>query len=166
MLDGRHAFIRPVLPRDLADLRRAVERADSETLRARFLGARPPRSAQEFRRLVSVDYEGRLALVAFAPTGQGIAIARYERLANSDTAEVAVAVDPAWRHVGLATELVQLLAEGAVAQRLRHFTAEFFANNLDVADLLTDANLPGQLVQDSLGVTLADIELPHDGSGG
>lgn len=57
---------------------------------------------------------GRLAPAGSDPaTGQGIAIARYEPV-DERTAEVAVAVDPAWRRAGPATAMVGLLARAAL----------------------------------------------------
>lgn len=162
LLDGRHALLRPILPDDGAELRRAVEHSDATTLRRRFLGGRPPRSDQEFQRLVCVDYDRRLAVVALDPDGPGVGIARYESLGDTDTAEVAVAVDPAWRHVGLATALIQLLAAAAVGNGLRHFTAEFFADNRDVNDLIAEAGAPYHVTGDSAGVMAAEIELPTE----
>lgn len=162
LLDGRHALLRPILPADGAELRRAVEHSDPTTLRRRFLGGRPPRSDQEFERLVRVDYNRRLAVVALDPDGPGVGIARYEALGDTDTAEVAVAVDPAWRHVGLATALVQLLAVAAVGNGLRHFTAEFFTDNRDVTDIIAEAGAPYSVTGDSAGVIAADIDLPAD----
>ena len=165
LLDGRSVFVRPVLPDDAAELRRAVEQADPETLRRRFLGGRPPQSDHEFRRLVCVDYERRFAVVAFALDGRGVGIARYEALRDSDTAEVAVAVAPAWRHVGLATALVPLLAAAAVRNGLRCFTAEFFADNVDVTDLIAETGAPYQNSSAS-GVAVAEVTLPGGGPGG
>ena len=160
LLDGRHALLRPIRPDDGPELRRAVEHSDPTTLRRRFLGGRPPRSDQEFERLVCVDYNRRLAVVALDPDGPGVGIARYEALGDTDTAEVAVAVDPAWRHVGLATALVQLLAAAAVGNGLHHFTAEFFADNRDVTDIIAEAGAPYRVTNDSAGVIAAEIELP------
>lgn len=160
--DGREVHLRPILPSDAAELRRAVEHTDPETLRRRFLGARPPRTDQQFEHLVCVDYHRRLAVAALGADGQGVGIARYEAVGDTDTAEVAVTVDRAWRHVGLATVLVQLLAAAAMKNGIRRFTAEFFADNLDVADLLADAGAPYQRSDSPAGVSAAEVELPHD----
>lgn len=159
LLDGREAFIRPVLPGDAAALRKAVDRADPETLRTRFLGGSPPRSEKAFERLVCVDYVRRLALVALAPDGQGVGIARYEALGDAGAAEVAVVVDSQWRHVGLATTLLQVLATGAINNGILQFTAEFFADNLDVADLLAEAGRPFRTRADESGVVTAHLAL-------
>jgi predicted GNAT family acetyltransferase len=57
-----------------------------------------------------------------------VAIARYEP-AGDDKAEVAVAVSPAWRHVGLAAALIALLAEAALERGVITFTASYLAAN-------------------------------------
>ena len=63
--------------------------------------------------LTQVDYVRRFALVAIDPVRRnGVAVARYESVGNG-VAEVAVAVAPAWRDAGLATELIQLMARAA-----------------------------------------------------
>lgn len=164
LLDGREVLLRPILPSDEQQLREAVGRADPETLRMRFLGGRPPVSDADFAHLVNLDYVDRLAVVAVTRDGTGVGIARYERLRDQpDTAEVAVAVDPAWRHVRCATELVTLLGEGALRNGVRRFQAEFFADNVDVTDLLKEAGLRYVVQPDESGVVTVDVVLPDVG---
>ena len=161
LLDGRRVFLRPILPTDAAELERAVAAADPETLRRRFLGGRPPHTPDEFEHLVRVDYRRRSAIVAVAEDGHGVGIARYEALGDTDTAEVAVAVDPDWRHVGLATALLRQLAVGAVANGIHRFEAEFFADNLDVTDLLQEAPAPHHNLAEGAGVVTVELSLPE-----
>jgi acetyltransferase len=165
LLDGRKVFLRPILPTDLEELQRAVAAADPETLRRRFLGGSPPRTREEFQRLVEVDYARRLAVVALAEDGKGVGIARYEALTDTGTAEIAVAVDRDWRHVGLATALLQLLAKGAAANGIHRFTAEFFADNLDVTDLLEEAETPYRNLEEGAGVISVELSLPEEAAG-
>jgi RimJ/RimL family protein N-acetyltransferase len=137
--DGRQVFIRPIVPADAAGLAQAITDADADTLRRRFLGGAPPVTPALLARLTQVDYRHRFALVAFDQvTGQGVAIARYE-LADPGTAEVAVVVNPAWRRVGLATELIAMLAQAALDRGIVTFTASYFAGNRPVAALVEDA---------------------------
>lgn len=42
------------------------------------------------------------------------------------------------------------------------FTAEFFADNVDVMDLLAESSLPYQSSEDSSGVVTAEVVLPTD----
>lgn len=162
LLDGRSVFVRPVLPDDVVELRRAVEQADLETLRSRFLGARPPRTDREFERLTVLDHDRRSAVLALTADGRGVGIARYDAATGTDVAEVAVAVDPQWRRVGLATALIRLLAAGAVRNGIHHFTAETFETNLDVRELFADTGLPYTTTSSAAGVVTIKIALPMD----
>lgn len=166
LLDGRRVHLRPILPSDAPQLRDAIARADPETLRRRFLGARPPVKDSDIARLTQVDYRDRMAVVALDEDGQGVGIARYDAAESLDpdepgrTAEIAVAVDPAWRHVSLATCLLRALAERAATVGIRHFHAEFFADNLDVVELLAESGLEVERQPTEVGVQTADITLP------
>jgi GNAT superfamily N-acetyltransferase len=140
--DGRKVFVRPIVPADIDALRAAIANADPQTIHDRFLGGRPPTDETALRRLTTVDYVYRLALAAVAPDGSGIAIARYEGKADSDLAEVAVVVDPAWRRVGLASGLLRMLASAALERGIHRFTAISYADNIDVQDILARSGLP------------------------
>ena len=139
--DGRAVRIRPILPGDGPALAEAIRTADPETIRGRFLGGRPPVTPELVRHLTVVDYQARFALVAIDPvSGGGVGIARFETVADDDgVAEVAVAVGSAWRHAGLGTELLRLLAEAAAERGVRTFTGRYWAENRPVAALIEDA---------------------------
>lgn len=144
LADGRQVFLRPVVPGDLPELQRAIENADPETLRRRFLGGGPPRAEHQLRRLVDVDYHYRFALAAFDEQGAGVGIARYEGERTWPTVDVAVVVDPAWRSTGLGTELVRGVVARAVSQGASAVSADFYCDNLRVQQMLRDAKLPEQ----------------------
>lgn len=137
--DGRTVTVAPLTPADATELGEALRRADPETLYRRFCGPPPRVTANLLRYLTELDYVRRFALVARAPDGQGIAIARYETLDDTDVADVAVAVAPEWRRAGLATALVRLLAEAALARGITRFSATYLAENRQVAGLLNEA---------------------------
>jgi RimJ/RimL family protein N-acetyltransferase len=134
--DGRRVFIRPILPSDAPELAEALETADPDTLRRRFLG-RPPRVTPALlAHLTTVDYVQRFALVAVDPaTQRGLAIARY-RHAGGGVAEIAVAVSPAWRRLGLGTVLIRFLARAAAERGINTFTARYLTDNRPIAALL------------------------------
>ncbi|MGW3101223.1 N-acetyltransferase family protein [Streptomyces sp. NPDC001100] len=159
--DGRRAAIRPIVPSDAPALATAIRSADAETLRRRFLGGPPRLTPELLTRLTTLDYNLRFALVATeATSGKGIAVARYEHVADG-VAEVAVAVDPAWRRVGLATALVELLAQAALERSIHTFTASYVAENRPVTALLSLADLtaPRTIGQ---GLAESEVELDHD----
>jgi GNAT superfamily N-acetyltransferase len=163
--DGRQVFIRPILPSDAAELARAIKTADADTLRRRFLGGPPAVTPALLAHLTRLDYQRRFALVAIDPaTGHGVAIARYEP-AGDDTAEVAVAVSPSWRHVGLATALIALLAQAALERGIVTFTASYLAANRPVAALVGRADGHGRQVIEQ-GIAEFSVALEqHDAAG-
>jgi GNAT superfamily N-acetyltransferase len=144
--DGRRVLIRPILPSDAPELGEAIKTADPDTLRRRFLGAPPRVTPALLAHLTVVDYVRRFALVAIdTVTGRGAAVARYE-LAGEGVAEIAVAVRPAWRRVGLGTVLILCLAKAAAERGIHTFSASYLAENRPVAALVEDAGGLGRQV--------------------
>lgn len=160
--DGRRVLIRPILPGDAPELADAIKTADPDTLRLRFLGGAPRVTPALLAHLTVVDYMRRFALVAIDPvTGRGVAIARYEP-AGEGVADVAVAVRPAWRRVGLATVLVLLLAKAAAERGIHAFSASYLAENRPVAALVKDA---GGLGRQVIEQGIAEFSLAIEGTG-
>ena len=161
--DGRAVHVRPVVPSDVEELSRAIDSADAETLRRRFLGGGPPRGLEQRLRLVTVDYVRRFAVAAFAEDGSGVGVARYEGETTWPTVDIAVAVHPAWREQGLARELLRLVVRRAVEKGAQYLSADFYADNVRVTDLLAEAHMPEQrtvshgVVQDRIAVSGADL---------
>jgi GNAT superfamily N-acetyltransferase len=144
--DGRRVLIRPVLPSDAPELADAIKTADRDTLHRRFMGGAPRVTPKLLAHLTVVDYVQRFALVAIDPaSGRGVAIARYEP-AGEGVAEIAVAVRPEWRRLGLATVLVELLAKAAAERGIHTFSASYLAENRPVAALVQDAGGLGRQV--------------------
>jgi GNAT superfamily N-acetyltransferase len=143
--DGRRAFVRPIIPSDAEALAEAFRDADVDTLRRRFLGAPPPVTRELLDRLTTVDYRSRFALVAGAgsdgDSGAGIGVARYETV-RGGAAEAAVAVDRAWRRVGLASAMMEILAQAAVERGVGEFTATYLAENRPITALVNLAGAP------------------------
>jgi RimJ/RimL family protein N-acetyltransferase len=156
--DGRRAFVRPIIPSDAEALAEAFRTADADTLRRRFLGAPPPLTSDRLRRLTTVDYRLRFALVAGGGAGRGIGVARYEA-AGDGRAEAAVVVDPGWRRAGLATAMVELLARAALERGIDTFTAMYLAENRPVTALV---NLAGDTGERLIRQGIADIAVRLD----
>ena len=159
LADGREVFIRPIRPDDAGGLRSAIEAADYDTLHARFLGSAPTDDAS-IRHLVEVDYDRRLALVAFTPDGRGVGVARYEGQPASSSAEIAIAVHVDFRRVGLGTALVRRLGEAALARGITRFTAVTQAENRPALSVLTASGLPFTL---KITQATAEIVMALDG---
>ena len=65
--DGRSVLIRPIQPSDAPALAEAIESADADTIRRRFLGGHPQVTPELLDYLTTVDYTSRFALVAIEP---------------------------------------------------------------------------------------------------
>ena len=157
--DGRRIYIRPIVSQDADALAEAIRTADRDTLYMRFMGFPPKIDDKLLRHLTEVDYHHRLALVAFDETGLGVAIVRYEGQPGSDEAEVAIAVRPEWRHVGVGTTLLAYLAEAAADRGIARFTAMFLADNYLLVELLRDAHVDEQRRNRGSGVVEDVIQL-------
>lgn len=158
--DGRSVLIRPVQPRDASALGEAIESADADTIYRRYLGGHPQVTPELLHFLTTVDYTGRFALVAVEPASQrGVAIARYEPAEQDGTAEVAIAVTPGWRDVGLATKLLHMLAQAASERGIHTFTGTYLADNRPVTALINAADEPAHQVT-SDGTARFSVALP------
>jgi RimJ/RimL family protein N-acetyltransferase len=136
--DGTVLTIRPVVPDDAGELARAYAEADADTLYYRFFTAAPHIGAKQIHYLAGVDYDRRLALVAFDESGNGVGIARYEGLGDSPRAEVAVVVHPDWRRRGIATDLLRKLEAPARERGFEAFAAVYLPSNAAVAGLISN----------------------------
>jgi RimJ/RimL family protein N-acetyltransferase len=142
LLSLRHGTlvrIRPVEPGDKPRLQRGLRRLSPETVRRRFLAAKPVFSDRELRYLTEVDGVDHLALVAVlaADPEQVVGVARCVRTApDSDTAEFAIVVGDALQGEGLGTVLAGALADAACEVGIRRFSATTLADNEAVERLL------------------------------
>jgi RimJ/RimL family protein N-acetyltransferase len=158
--DGRSVLIRPIAPSDAPALAEAIDSADADTIRRRYLGRHLQVTPELVDYLTTVDYARRFALVAVEPASQrGVAIARYEPAEQDGTAEVAIVVTPGWRDVGLAAELLRLLAQAASERGIHTFTGTYLADNRPVTALINEADEPADQAT-SGGIAEFSVRLP------
>ena len=150
LADGTALTIRPILPTDADEMEAAYRAADAETLRHRFFTAAPHIGAKQIHYLADVDYDRRLALVAFSDGGEGVGIARYEGLGDPDTAEVAVVVHSDWRRRGIATELLRRLEAPARQRGIEEFEAVYLPENDAVAGVFDRIGYSPPVLEDGL----------------
>jgi acetyltransferase len=155
LADGRSVFIRPVVPGDAAELGFEIKQADPETLYSRFFRSSVRVDDELLTYLTVLDYDRRFALAAFAETG--VAIARYEGTPGSDVAEMAVAVKPQWRRIGLATILLSRLQDAARANGIRTLRADFLAENAAARGLINRAGFDAPVYELGVGSVENDL---------
>jgi GNAT superfamily N-acetyltransferase len=130
--DGTRIRIRPIEPGDKAMLATGLRRLSAETIRKRFLAAKPRFSSSELRYLTEVDGRNHIALVAVLDSRPDVlvAVARCVRLPDQEaTAEFAIVVGDPWQGKGLGRALATALADAAAAAGIRRFAATMLADN-------------------------------------
>lgn len=129
---GREMLIRPIRPDDGARLQVAHERLSPESRYRRFLAAKPHLNSHEVRYLVDIDGSSHVALVATGPDDAGwiLGVGRYVRLPDDpEAAEFAIVVADHIQGEGLATQLLERLADAAVRNGFTRFQATVLADN-------------------------------------
>ena len=128
--------VRPIEASDVELLRRMFYRLSAETVYKRFFRPIVEPSPSVLRHLCDVDHDRRDALVAVDAAGEIVAVARYDRLGDSDEAEVAVVVEDRWQGHGIGARLVTKLGRLAESRGLQVFTATMLGDNRAAAKLL------------------------------
>ncbi len=129
---GRVVLIRPIRRDDAARLQVAHDRLSPESRYRRFLTAKPHLTPSEVKYLTDVDGSSHLALIATSPDDAGhiLAVGRYVRLPEDpEAAEFAIVVADHIQGEGLATELLERLADAAGRNGFKRFTATILADN-------------------------------------
>jgi GNAT superfamily N-acetyltransferase len=166
--DGTKVRLRLLRRGDRKPLVEGFDSLSEETRYRRFFTAMPRLTESMIRKLLDVDGENRVALVAEAADGEAEprgfwGIARFSRLLESpDLAEAAVAVvDPLQRR-GLGKLLLTRLADAARERGITHFQAEIQRTNEPMNALLHDLDATAR---PSFRGTLAvyDVVLPEAG---
>jgi RimJ/RimL family protein N-acetyltransferase len=129
---GTRVLIRPIEGGDKERLANGLRQLSEESIRRRFLAAKPRFTTAELRYLTEVDGVNHIALVAVLEEDpdQLVAVARCVRLPDRPgTAEMAIVVGDPWQGQGLGRELVQRLADAAAAAGVRRFAATMLGDN-------------------------------------
>lgn len=146
--DRSKVQLRPIVAEDEPLLHEAVASMSERTVYFRFFSPIKRMSDALAHRLAVVDYHDRFALVATAhrPRGQEstqegrkdriVGVARYDRAANTDMAEVAVAVIDEFQRRGLGSVLLSELARVARLHGIRTFQLIVLPENSEMLGLL------------------------------
>ena len=156
--DGTRILLRPIEAADKARLSVALARLSQETIRRRFLAAKPNFSAAELRYLTEVDGHHHLALAAFLAEDPEtiVGVARCVRLPDQPlTAEFAIVVGDPFQGRGLGTLLARELAAAARAAGIRRFAATMLGDNDAVRRLM--GTISAHLQRDRLDGGLREV---------
>jgi acetyltransferase len=138
--DGTTVEIRAIRADDKSRLAAGHARLAAESQRRRYLAAKPRLTAADLRYLTEIDGHDHVALVAVLADRPHtiVAVGRFVRLAGDpQTAEFAIVVGDDLQGQGLGGRLAELLAERAVAEGVKRFTATTEVDNDPAQRLMT-----------------------------
>ena len=144
--DGTPIVIRAVRSDDRDRMREASSRLSPEAIYLRLFAPKKELTEAGLKRLIEVDFEREVALVAtIGSEAQEVLIGggRYVRADKSaQTAEVAFTVDGRYRGQGIASRLLQHLAAIARVHGITRFEAEVLAENRPMLSVFARSGLP------------------------
>src|SRR6478609_7482642 len=136
--DGGTVHIRPVMPSDSDEIDAFHVRQSRETIYFRYFSPLPRLSARDLKRVTTIDYVTRMALVALLG-GEIVGVASYDIWPDRNEAEVAFIVDDGHQGRGLATVLLEYLAVAARENGLDGLTATVLPTNRKMLGVFHDA---------------------------
>jgi acyl-CoA hydrolase/GNAT superfamily N-acetyltransferase len=145
LMDGRSIVIRPARITDEDALRRLFSSMGDDDTEPRRVFRLEHLTHQEIQRLVDLDVENEMLLVAVADAqgaGDLVAVAEYRLDPATGLARIGFAVDAGWRLQGLGTLLMTRLTELARARGIRGLTATVHRSNRPMLSLFEKSGLP------------------------
>lgn len=142
--DGTCVWVRGIRPEDAPALQRLVGRSSERSIRLRFFGPLKELSYESARHFSEVDGRDRFALVALDPddAGEIVAVVRYEREGDTDSAEYAALVEDRFQDRGLGIGLTRRLIEAARENGIGRLHAMVMRENVGMLRLLRSLDLP------------------------
>ncbi len=136
--DGSTALIRPIAPEDAAALRRFHWTLSEDTIRNRFMSAKPNLTSGDTRYLCRVDGVDHVAVVAVDPQRPEaiLGVARWVRYPDAPhRAEAAFVVTDRMQGTGVGSALAIALADLALERGITELTGSMLADNLGSENL-------------------------------
>ncbi|HVZ31931.1 MAG TPA: GNAT family N-acetyltransferase, partial [Polyangiaceae bacterium] len=110
--DGTRVLVRPIRMSDEEPLQQLLYDLSNESRYLRFMCHKSAHPREEMQKLVDSDYAASMALVACdPPSGDLIAMARYDIDPGTGLAEIAFVVRDDWQRRGLGTCLMRRMVE-------------------------------------------------------
>jgi len=140
LVDGARLKVRPIAPDDEPRLHETLAAMSERSVYFRFFSPLKRLPDAVAHRLAVVDYKDRFAVVATTDRPGGreriLGVARYDRAAETDVAEVAVAVVDEFQRRGLGGSLLAILAHVARDNGIKTFSLIVLPENREMLGLL------------------------------
>jgi acyl-CoA synthetase (NDP forming)/GNAT superfamily N-acetyltransferase len=157
LADGGTAHIRPLRHDEIDDVR-ALYAKSSEL--ARYLRFFSPTSVDGALRMTPPTSDDAAHCVLAAEVdGRVVALGQYDLTEDDGVAEVAFMVEDDQQDRGLATLLLEALAERARARGIRCFRAQFLRQNRRMPDVFARSGFDVRWSCEDMGVDVAEFEL-------
>ena len=138
--DGTVIKIRSINQNDLDSWVCFVSGLSKRTKYLRFHSL-PKLTKDDAENFCKVDHKNSFAYVALAPEIGGekiIAIGRYSRLADGNSAEVAIVIADSYQGMGIGRKLMKMLIKEALINSIEFFEAYVLAENTGMLKMLKD----------------------------
>jgi len=139
--DGYRVLLRPIEKSDVSLWLAFISRLSTRTKYLRFHNIPKEMTEEDAIRYCTVDYNNSFAYVVEIGKGKDrkiIAIARYYRLPNKRSAEVAFAIEDYYQKIGLGSRLIETLVNVARENDISIFEASVLAENLQMMEAFLD----------------------------
>jgi acyl-CoA hydrolase/GNAT superfamily N-acetyltransferase len=134
--------IRPARITDERALQDLMYGLSSESCYRRFLGLKKEHSHEEMQRLVDLDSEHNMALVACPPgTDEVVGVVHYVVDPATRLGDVAFVVRDDWQGRGVGTVLMRRILEAARARGIPGFQADVLVTNKPMMDVFHESGL-------------------------
>lgn len=137
--DGRRIVFRPLALDDETLIAEAIRTSSPRTLLHRFFTPLRGLAPEELHRMLTLNSAREFCLVGEfnePPIHRIVCGARYVRLSDTDTAEIALTVHDDFQRQGIGHRLMQLLIAQGRADGIRTYIADVLAENTAMLHLL------------------------------
>jgi RimJ/RimL family protein N-acetyltransferase len=175
-VSGVSLTIRPIRPDDAGLLNTFHQRLSSQSIYKRYFSLHPVLSEAELRHLTEVDYVTRFAFVV-EHHDELIGVGRFDRIPDSNDAEVAFIVSDEYHHLGIGLMLLHRLADVAWSLGITRFCAETQADNrsmmgvFSASGFVVRARMDDEIISASFSIEPTDasraswaqhVRIPHE----
>jgi RimJ/RimL family protein N-acetyltransferase len=157
--DGSTLHLRPIKPDDVSALMEFHKRLSPRSVYLRYFSPLPELTEERAHTLCNIDYDDEFALVGEL-AGRLVGVARYFRDPKApERAEVAFLIEDALQGHGIATRMLERLAEIARQKSITTFEAYVLGENRKMMDVFmhsgfeVERRLEGGVFQVSFPIT-------------
>ncbi len=161
--DGERFVIRAICPEDAAAHAAFLARLSVEDLRLRFFIPTKSLPVKQIARMTGVDHEREMAFIALRKNNETAGAVRLIRdAADGTNAEIAIIVDAAAKHKGVAERLMHAIINWGTSRGVTHVNARILAENLPMLAFVRHLGFTLKPCADEPNIMQADFDCGED----